>query len=372
MGLFCDNEGGAWRDHNLTLIMVCCKIMKTFSENLFINMKPGKRRSATIIEVAKRAGVSPSTVSRVINGTAVVVPETEKKVRDAIAEFNFSPHPAARQLVMQRTNMIGLVLPEISGAFFSPLLKGIEGCVREAAYDLLIYTTQGALKRRPLGEHNTDGMIIFAGSVDDRELLRLNEINFPVVLLHRTPPPNTSIPFVTVENKSGAEKLINHLIEVHHKRRIAYLQGPAGHEDSLWRERGYRNALAAHGIAFDPALVTYGGFNEEDAYAATQQWLANGLVFDAVFTGDDEAAAGVLRSLSDAGTRLPQQVSVVGFDDVPFSRFLNPPLTTVRAPIEQVGREAVRLLLACMRKQACASEILLPTELVIRQSCGCV
>jgi DNA-binding LacI/PurR family transcriptional regulator len=330
-----------------------------------------KRRPVTIIDVARRAGVSPSTVSRVINGTAVVVPETERRVREAIAEFNFSPHPAARQLVRQCTNMIGLLLPEISGAFFPPMLKGIEAGVREAGYDLLIYSTQGGRASRPLAEHNTDGLIIFPESVDEIELQRLHELGFPVVLLHRTPPQDISYPVITVENKSGAEMLINHLIEAHGRRRIVYLQGPESHEDSFWRERGYRESLETHGIAFDPELVAYGGFDEREAFTAIENLLLDGLEFDAVFAGDDDAAAGVILALKKAGRDVPNAVSVVGFDDVPFSRYINPPLTTVRAPIEQVGREAVRLLVKCIQKYPCESEVLLPTELIIRQSCGC-
>lgn len=328
-------------------------------------------RPVTIIEVAKLAGVSPSTISRVLNGTAVVAPETERRVRAAIAELGFSPHPAARQLVMQRTNLIGVLLPEISGAFFSPMLKGIEAGVRAAGYDLLIYSTQNGQAARPLGEHNTDGLIIFPGSVDDTELRRYHKLEFPVVLLHQTPPPDCPFPFVTVENKDGAEKLVSHLIEIHNQRRIVYLQGPESHEDSFWRERGYREALEAHGIPFDPELVASGGFDEVEAASAIENLLLDGVEFDAVFAGDDDAAAGVMAALKQAGRSVPEDVAVVGFDDIPFSRFLSPPLTTVRAPIEQVGREAVRLLVKCIQKRPCEPEVLLPTELIIRQSCGC-
>jgi len=317
--------------------------------------------------------VSPSTVSRVLNGTAIVAPGTEQRVRDAIAELNFFPHPAARQLVHQCTNTIGLLLPEISGEFFPPMLRGIEAGVREAGYDLLIHSTQDSYSHghRPLREHNTDGLIIFPESVDDKELQRLFNIGFPVVLLHQSAPEGANYPVVTVENKFGAEKLINHLIEIHGRRRICFLQGPEGHEDSIWRERGYREALEAHGLPFHPELVAYGGFDDQESYQAIQQWFLEGVEFDAVFAGDDDAATGVIAALRQAGRRVPEDVSVVGFDDVPFSRFVSPPLTTIRSPIEQVGREAVRLLVKCIHEEHCNPEILLPTELVIRQSCGC-
>lgn len=336
-------------------------------------MNGKKYHPSTIIEVARLAGVSPSTVSRVLNGTAVVAPATEQRVRAAIAELNFSPHPAARQLVNQCTNTIGLLLPEISGEFFPPMLRGIEAGVREAGYDLLIHSTQDSHSHahRPLREHNTDGLIIFPGSVDNKELRRLFSIGFPVILLHQSAPEGVNYPVVTVENKSGAEKLINHLIEMHGRCRISFLQGPEGYEDSIWRERGYRDALEAHGLPFDPELVAYGGFDDQESYQTIQKWILDGVDFDAVFAGDDDAATGVIAALRQGGRRVPEDVSVVGFDDVPFSRFVSPPLTTVRAPIEQVGLEAVRLLVKCIHEELCNPQILLPTELIIRQSCGC-
>lgn len=334
-------------------------------------MDTKRHRPATIIEVARRAGVSPSTVSRVINSSALVAPATEQRVREAIAALSFSPHPAARQLVTRRTSMIGVLLPEISGAFFPPMLKGIETGAREAGYGLLICSTQDNCAPRPLGEHNTDGLIVFPGSVEEAALRRLYRLDFPVVLLHQAPPPGCPYPAVTVENRSGAERLVSHLVSAHGRRRIVYLQGPEGHEDSLWRERGYRAALDAHGIPFAPELVAYGGFDEEEAAHAVEAMLLDGLEFDAVFAGDDDAAVGVIAALQQAGRAVPADVAVVGFDDVPFARFIHPPLTTVRAPIEQVGREAVRLLISSIQKRPCENRVLLPTELVFRQSCGC-
>jgi DNA-binding LacI/PurR family transcriptional regulator len=190
-------------------------------------------------------------------------------------------------------------------------------------------------------------------------------------LLHQTPPESLNIPVITIENKDGAVMLITHLIEVHDRRRIVFLRGPNGHEDSLWRERGYREALEAHNIPFDPALIALGGFDDEEAFASIQQMLQDGIQFDAVFAGDDDAAAGVYRALKLAGRLIPQDVAVVGFDDVPFARYLSPALTTVRAPIEEVGREAVRQLKHLMDSEQAQALTLMRTELVIRESCGC-
>ncbi len=331
---------------------------------------------ATITDVARKAGVSIATVSRVINQTAPVAPSTVAHVQAAIAELNYRPQSAARVLASQKTNTIGLLFPEISGDFVSPLLRGIEAEARESGFALLVYATQGgaavgATRPQPLGEHNTDGVVIFVGSLPEKELFRFNQIGFPVVLVYRSSPNGLSIPCVTIENKQGARMLVDHLIELHGYRRIAFLVGQEGHEDSYWREMGYRESLKAHDIPFDPKLVSVGGFDREVARAAVERWLREGLAFDAVFAADDDSAIGVLIALHDAGKRVPEDIAVVGFDDIALSRYLTPPLTTVRAPTEQVGREAIKQLVRLIRGESVEPLVLLPTQLVIRHSCGC-
>jgi LacI family transcriptional regulator len=334
-----------------------------------------KNRPPTIIDVAERARVSIATVSRVLNGTTPVQPEKAERVRFAMDELQFVPRSAARVLASKRTNTIGLILPEISGAFFSPMLRGIEAEAHLLDYDLLIHSMHATLSNpnlnSPLGEHNTDGLLVFTNSLHERQLERLYKLNFPIILLHQTPPDGLNIPVITIENKDGATMLISHLIEAHARRRIVFLQGPAGHEDSQWRERGYRESLEAHHIPFKPELIASGGFDDEQAFAAIQQLLLDGVEFDAVFAGDDDAAAGVFRALKMAGRAIPQDVAVTGFDDITLARYLSPALTTVRAPIEQVGREAVRQLARLMNGQLAKALTLMPTELVIRESCGC-
>jgi len=332
-------------------------------------MQP-KSRPPTIANVAHHAGVSIATVSRVLNETVPVQAEKAERVRRAMDELNFVPRHAARVLASKKTNTIGLLLPEISGAFFQPMLKGIDEGAREAGYDLLIHSTKTS-RRHPLGEHNTDGIIVFTDSLEDRELKRLSAINFPTVLLHQTSPVEYNIPVITIENKDGAAMLVSHLIEAHGRRRIVFLQGPEGHEDSHWRERGYREALEAHHIPFDPTLILPGGFDEDIAFVTAQQMLLDGLDFDAIFAGDDDAAIGAIRALRNAGRLIPTDVAVVGFDDVPFARYLSPALTTIRAPIEEVGREAVRQLSRLMDGGQAQALTLMRTELVIRESCGC-
>ena len=335
-----------------------------------------KSTSPTISDVARRAGVSIATVSRVLNGTVPVQQKKAERVRAAMDELQFVPRTAARVLASKRTNTIGLILPEISGAFFPPMLRGIEAGAHEIDHDLLIHsmhniTDTARAHISPLGEHNTDGLIVFTGSLDEKQLTRLHRLNFPIILLHQTPPDSLNIPVITIENKDGAFMLVDHLIEVHKRRRIVYLQGPDGHEDSAWRERGYREALEAHDIPFDPELVGAGGFDDEEAFSTIQEMLLDGIEFDAVFAGDDDAAMGVYRALKLAGRVIPNDVAVVGFDDIPFTRHMSPPLTTVHAPIEDVGLEAVRQLKSLMDGKQAESLVLMRTELIVRESCGC-
>ncbi len=332
----------------------------------------------TIADVAKRASVSIATVSRVVNQTAPVAAKTAARVRTAIAELNYHPSAAARGLASKRTRLIGLLTTEISTPFFTPILRGMEAGAREAGLGLMIYCTQNEPSpapgfHRPMGPHNTDGLVVFANSLEEAELVHLHRMGFPVVLLHQTPPNSLNIPYVTFENKSGARKLIDHLIEEHGYQRIAFLRGEENHEDSYWREMGYREALQAHGIAFDPTLVAMGGFHQKEAQISIDEWLKQGVQFDAVFAGDDEAAIGVIIALHRAGKRVPEDVAVVGFDDVHLAHYPIPipPLTTVRAPVEQAGREAVRQLIRLIHTHQADELVLLPTELVIRHSCGC-
>ncbi|MCP4543671.1 MAG: LacI family transcriptional regulator [Chloroflexi bacterium] len=330
----------------------------------------------TIATVAERAGVSIATVSRVINQTAPVAEGTAARVRAAIAELNYRPSAAARGLASKKTNMVGLLTTDISTPFFTPILRGIEAGARESGFGLLIHCTRGEPSpaprfQRPMGPHNADGLLVFVGSLTDAELTHLYEIGFPVVLLHQTPPNSLRIPYVTFENKSGTRKLIDHLIKVHGYRRIAFLRGPENQEDSHWREMGYREALAAHNIPFDPALMATGDFDKVKAQIPVKRWLREGMQIEAIFSGDDEAATGVITALQQAGKRVPEDIAVVGFDDVHLADYLMSPLTTVRAPVEQAGREAARQLVSLIRTGEAEPMILLSTELVIRRSCGC-
>ena len=331
--------------------------------------------SVTIRDVAKHAAVSVATVSRFINQNAPVSQEVAERIQQVMLDLNYKPHAVARHLATRRTRTIGLVLHNMHTDFFAPLLSGIEEVVSEFQHNLLVATYKASTRQDtqpPIGPHNTDGMLVFADSLNEEQLTDLCRVRFPVVLIHRTPPPHLKIPFVTVENKSATRKIIDHLIEQHDRRDILFMRGPREQEDSLWREQGYRDALSAHGIPFRPELILSGEFDRQIAYNRLKEYISrNHIQFDAIFTGDDEAAVGALSALKEAGVKIPENVAVVGFDDSRLSPFLSPPLTTVRAPTEEVGRTAARLLFNLLQDLPAESATLLPTEIILRSSCGC-
>jgi DNA-binding LacI/PurR family transcriptional regulator len=334
-----------------------------------------KSQNLTIRDVARLAGVSVATVSRFINKTAVVSPDASARLAQVMAELKYVPRAAARNLATHRTNTLGLLLDTIRGDFFATLLNGIEMASGEAGYDLLISTAARPLPRKefslPLGPHNTDGLLIFAHTLDKAGLANCFELGLPVVLIHQSAPESMHIPCVTVENKAASRKIVDHLIEVHGRRQIVFLRGPQINEDSYWRESGYRESLRNHDLPVDPALIASGEFEREAAQSALLELYKTGVGFDAVFTGDDEAAVGALNALKMAGLRVPEDVSVVGFDDQRLSSFLSPPLTTVRAPTDRVGYVATQQLVQLIRTGQADPLTLLPTEMIVRASCGC-
>ena len=328
--------------------------------------------NVTIEDVAEYAGVSAMTVSRFLNNTGPVSDRTAEKVQSAILELNYIPHQGARALAAKKTNTIGLILPEMNDIFFFQLIHGIQQ-VAHNHFDLLLYSTTNPeelnVLNLPLGRHNTDGLIIFTNCLTEMALRRLDGIGFPMVLLLSTPPEGLNIPSVAFENKDGAFQMVNHLIRCGHKQ-IAFLAGAAENEDSYWREKGYREALAAHNLSLNPKLLAVAGFDEDIANNIVTQWLNAGESIDAIFAADDVSARGAIHAVQSAGQRVPDDIAVVGFDDALLSQYIDPPLTTVRAPIEEAGRTAATQLLHLIHNEPSEPLTLLPTELVIRRSCG--
>ena len=332
--------------------------------------------SVTIRDVARKANVSVATVSRYINRNAPVSPEATERLDKVMIELRYVPHAAARHLASRKTRLIGLLLNTLHNDFFVPLLNGVEAVVRSKDYNLIVATYHASSRNKtppPIGPHNTDGLLVFSDGLVDDDLANLNASGFPMVLVHRTPPPSLKIPSVTVENIEITHKLVEHLIQVHGKRRIMYLRGPVNQEDSLRRETGYKSALEANGIPFDEDLVLNGEFERDIAYQVLHDFLGNGrrVAFDAIFAGDDDAAIGVLKALHEHDCKVPADIAVIGFDDLGFASFLNPPLTTVRAPTEAVGRIATERLFGLLENQPSEEVMILPTEIIFRRSCGC-
>ncbi len=332
--------------------------------------------SVTIRDVARQAGVSVATVSRYINRNAPVSPEVALRLDKVMTGLKYVPHAAARHLASRKTRVVGLLLNNLHNDFFVPLLNGVEAVVREMGYNLIVATYHAnsrAHSQPPIGPHNTDGMLVFSDGLVDDDLANLKKNRFPVVLVYRRSPPSLSIPSITVENAEIAQKLVEHLINVHNKRQILFLRGPVHQEDSIKRELGYQNALRANGITFDENLVLNGEFERDIAYQVMDHFLGNGsrVAFDAVFAGDDDAAIGVLKALGQHGFRVPEEVAVIGFDDLGFAPFLNPPLTTVHAPTETVGRIAAETLFTILENKPATETVILPTEIIYRRSCGC-
>lgn len=334
-----------------------------------------KSSSVTIRDVAQKAGVSPATVSRYLNDSAPISREVAERIQKVMNELQFVPSAAARQLATQKSHAIGVLLTDIDSVFFPPLISGIDSIVQQEGYNLLVASRRagnGGDAQTPIGPHNVDGLIVFPGSLNDDEIFKLHQAGFPLVLIYQSSPEGANIPSVMVWNKRATKELIDHLIEVHHRRSIVFVRGPANNEDSQRRELGYQESLEVHGIAYNPNLVISGEYNREDAYHAMTKFLENEPPdFDAVFTGNDESAIGVMNALTEKGLRIPEDISVVGFDDLELSAFLTPPLTTINAPTECVGKTAAQYLFKLLARQEVDLVTLLSTKIVIRRSCGC-
>lgn len=333
--------------------------------------------SVTIRDVAREAGVSVATVSRYINQNAPVSLEVSERLDRIMNELRYVPLAAARHLASRKTRVVGLLLNNLHNDFFVPLLNGVESVIRQKGYNLIVATYHANSReysQPPIGPHNTDGLLVFADGLVEEDLTNFHQSGFPMVLVYRTSPSSLTIPSITVENVEITHKLVDHIITAHNRTRILFLRGPIHQQDSLSRELGYRSALESNGIPFDENLVLNGDFEREVAYEAMEHFLCNGrrVEFDAVFTGDDDAAIGVLKALQQHDLKVPEKIAVVGFDDLGFAPFLNPPLTTVHAPTETVGRLAAERLFAILENQpATDTTVILPTEIIYRRSCGC-
>jgi DNA-binding LacI/PurR family transcriptional regulator len=334
-----------------------------------------RSHSITIRDVARQAKVSVATVSRYINHPLTLSNENAGIISQVMKELNYVPSMAARQLATHKTGTVGLLSFTVEYGFFGPLVAGLEKALKEKGYNLLIATYQaetGGDATPQIGPHNADGVVVFSNTLSEERLAEWYGAHFPVVLVYRNAPAALPIPCVNVENEAASYKIVEHLIVEHGRKNIVFLRAPGRQEDAHHREMGYKAALKAHSIAYDPNLVIGGDYNRSEARAAMQKFLANEPpCFNAVFAGDDDLAVSVISALQSKGLKVPEDVAVVGFDDQRFASLLVPALTTVHAPTEQVGRVAGQQMVKLLEGQKADCMSILPTELVYRQSCGC-
>jgi len=333
----------------------------------------------TLEEVARLAGVSRSTASRVINDHPNVQPETRERVWQAIRESGYQPHAVARSLVTNRTQIIGMIIPEavttlFTDPFFPLLLRGATEVCNSHQYQLMLslFTAradQQGMYQRVLRNGYLDGVIVASASLDDPLIPDLLRDRIPFVSVGRH--PNERVLYVDVDNVAGARMAVEHLIRLGHQR-IATITGRLDMAAGQDRLEGYRQALKAHHIPVDEGLIVEGDFTEGSGMVGMQRLLSTSP--SAVFAASDMMAIGALKALHKAGWQVPQDIALVGFDDIPAASAVEPALTTVRQPIERLGSMAVEVLLSVLetslQEEVPAQRIVLPTELVVRASCG--
>jgi len=333
------------------------------------------RARATITDVAAEAGVHPSTVSRVLTGHAAstIRPATRDRILAAAERLGYRPSALARSLRLQRTLTLGMLVPDITNPFFSSIIKGAEDAARERGYNLILCNSEDQPDReatylRVLRERQVDGLFIASSQMADDTIAELREEAFPFVLLNRA-TQNTEDLAVVVDNYAASVAAVAHLATLGH-RRVGHIAGPQNTTTGVDRREGYRASVLAHGLADDPELVVEAdAFSEEAGYRALGIMLAGSARPTAVFAANDLIAIGMLQRLRQIGTRVPGDVSIVGFNDIPLAGLLEPALTTVRVPQLDMGIAGAGLLIDRIEGRPIgAVRLTLPTELVIRAS----
>ncbi|AKM19333.1 HTH-type transcriptional repressor CytR [Geobacillus sp. 12AMOR1] len=328
---------------------------------------------ASIKDVAKRANVSTATVSRVLRNTGNVTEETRQRVLEAIEALNYQPNVLGRYLRRMETETVLVVVPDITNPFFSKVLRGIEAVALKHGYQVLLGDTQNDVRLEEqylnlLPQRQVDGMIFLTARIR-KELMEEMARQFPIVLACEY-LEGADIPTVSIDNISSARKATEHLIRLGHCR-IAHLSGPMNIILSRDRLRGYQQALAQHELEADAALVQEGDFTYESGYNLTLKLLALEKPPTAIFAANDEMAIGAIKAVRHRGGRVPDDVAVVGFDDIQMASIFEPSLTTIAQPMFEIGQKAMELLLALIEgTSARRRQLVLPDRLVIRDSCG--
>jgi LacI family transcriptional regulator len=334
-----------------------------------------RRRAAavTIHDVAARAGVSVATVSRVLNGKELVREETTQNVLAAAKLLRYVPNVAARTLSNRRSLTIGIVLPDVHGEFFSEVIRGIDVAARREGYHILVsgsHSDAGEMMEVVEAMRGrVDGLVVMAPDVALTSLGDSLAPDLPVVLLNSADDAHDAI---TIDNYGGARSMMKHLASLGHKR-TAFIKGPTQNADARERLRGYRHAMRSM-RPLGAALELDGDFTEHSGYAAGIAIAETSPRPTAIFAANDSMAVGALSAMTERGIAVPREITVVGFDDIPIAHYVNPPLTTIRVDIAELGRRSFALLRESIdeaapsrhtRRQECIS-----TTLVVRKSCG--
>ena len=325
---------------------------------------------ATIRDVARAAGVSVATVSRALNGATNVLPETRQRIEEAARTLRFTPSGAARSLITRRTDTIGALLPDLHGEYFSELIRGIDQAARARGLHLLVSSSHGdadeaAAALRAMNGR-VDGLIVMSPHADAEFLSHNLPGSLPAVLLNTEVDLPGHARFV-VDNFGGAHLMTRHLAG-QRRQRIAFISGPLGNHEAKERLRGYRAGLGA-GMR---ETVFEGDFTEESGLSAGRRIALTKPRADAVFAANDMMAIGCLAALKEIGLRVPEDMALGGFDDIPIARYVSPALTTIRVPIAALGTAALDALVKAVETPATPAGPLtvIPVELVVRRSCG--
>jgi LacI family transcriptional regulator len=331
--------------------------------------------TVTLRDVARMAGVHPGTVSRALNADtrSLVNPATAQRVLDVAEQLGYRPNPIARGLKTNRSMTVGVLVPDLMNPLFAAIVRGIEDRLAPAGYTLLITNTDNDLERErtdfeAMRARQVDGLITATAQRDHRLITEVVGLDAKIVLVNRSVDDN-ALPAVTVDDRAGARLAVEHLLALGH-RRIAHLAGPRDVSTGFRRHHGFVETMRDHGVEVDPELVLFSnGFIEPEGARVCRELIARGAGFTAIVAGNDLMALGCYDALAEHGLRCPQDVSVVGFNDMPFADRFQPALTTVRIPHYEIGAAGAELMLALLSgEDVPPRQILLDPELVVRDS----
>ncbi len=326
----------------------------------------------TIADIARMAGVSKATVSRVINEKPAGVSEqTRMRIQHIIDEAQYRPNSLARGMAISRSSTIGVIIPDIANHFYNVVLRGIDDVISAKGYSMLLCNSDNGPAREQhhllsFLDKRVDGVILCSGLSNEQFLRDYRKQNMPLVLIGRLFDSCFSDAAVTGDNLSGAAEAVNHLIQSGN-RRILYLDGKPGTSGMMQRQQGYTQALRQAGLPIDPRLVRPGEFSILYGYQTVSRALDEGLDFTAVFSGSDLAAIGAIKALLERGIRVPEQIEVIGFDDLDLASIFEPPLSTVYKPHYEMAADAARMLLSVIDgEKAPSKQIVYASRLVLR------